>query len=354
MDPIVQVLDGAGKQLAVCDDEPGVWRDARFVFTAPYAGEFFLAVHDTAFGGGGSFPYRLRVTHEPLVWYTFPLVEPKERGADFEIVGIGTDEPVGSPANPTLRARYSATPQTVEVEPNELPTQAQPFAPPIILNGRIERANDLDCFRFRAEKDEKLVFRSATRALGSPCDLVLRLTTAEGKTVAQSDSSLPTDAALTNKFAEAGDYVLEVKELSGNSLPGAPYRIEVRRFESAAEFSAEENRFESAPGGTVSIKLKGIRHEFAGPVRFELWPAVNGISIENPESDDWKNDLELKLKVAEQLAPGYLAHFKIRVTGPSGPAAVVSTRPALGKIFPLMLLAPDALDGLFSVALKPQ
>jgi hypothetical protein len=33
MDPVVHVLDADGRELMVCDDEPGVWRDSRFVFT---------------------------------------------------------------------------------------------------------------------------------------------------------------------------------------------------------------------------------------------------------------------------------------------------------------------------------
>ncbi|MGZ8901544.1 MAG: PPC domain-containing protein, partial [Limisphaerales bacterium] len=84
MDPGVRVLDGAGEELAFCDDEGGVWKDARFRFTAPVNGKYTIAVHDVGYGGGATFDYRLRVSDDPLVWYTYPLVDLSESASRFE------------------------------------------------------------------------------------------------------------------------------------------------------------------------------------------------------------------------------------------------------------------------------
>ena len=65
----------------------------------------------------------------------------------------------------------------------------------MILHGRIQTPDDRDVFRFEAAKDEKLIFQSQTRSLGSPCDLVLTLKKPDGLTLAQSDLSSPSDAA---------------------------------------------------------------------------------------------------------------------------------------------------------------
>ena len=84
LDPVVRVLDRSGKDLRFCDDEGGVWKDARFRFTAPIDGDFLIAVHDVGYGGGNDFEYRLRVSHDPLIWYTFPLVDLSANTAAFE------------------------------------------------------------------------------------------------------------------------------------------------------------------------------------------------------------------------------------------------------------------------------
>ena len=48
-----------------------------------------------------------------------------------------------------------------------------------------QKAKDRDCFQFTAQKDQRLVFHGKTRSLGSPCDLYLRLETADGQKLAQ-------------------------------------------------------------------------------------------------------------------------------------------------------------------------
>jgi hypothetical protein len=353
MDPVVRVYDGEGRELAVCDDEPGVWRDARFIFTAPSAGDYVLGVYDSAFGGGSNYDYRLRVTHEPLIWYTYPLANPSEVGALLEEFGAGTHEPAGSPANPTAGPIISAFPTSAELEPNDLTNQAQRLFLPAIVNGKINAPADIDYFRFTVGKEDRLIFQSATRSLGSPCDLVLALKSREGKILAQSDPALPSDAAVTNKFDQAGEYLLEIRELSGNSVSNAPYRVSVRPFENGIAASVEENRLEAALGGTVTLKVSCVRYEYNGPVRFEIEPPVSGVSLETNEIPEKKNSAELKIKISDQLKPGFCVHFKMKATAVEvAQDAFVSTGPALHKNFPLMLNPPPMLEDLFSLAVK--
>src|SRR6185369_10389384 len=136
-------LDTDGRELMVCDDEPGVWRDSRFVFTAPSAGDYVLAVHDSGYGGGTGYDYRLRVTHEPLVWFTYPLVDASETGTLFEPFGTDTYRTeAGSPANPVTGPLLFAFPSLGEVEINDSFSQAQPLFFPAIMNGKINCGSD--------------------------------------------------------------------------------------------------------------------------------------------------------------------------------------------------------------------
>ncbi|HTG45230.1 MAG TPA: hypothetical protein VK633_11935, partial [Verrucomicrobiae bacterium] len=266
MDPVASVFDSDGRELARCDDEPGVWRDARFIFTTPSIGEYLLAVHDAGFGGGVSFDYRLRVGDDPLIWFTYPLVDPSETASPFEPIGAGGRLLSTSPANPAELPAWSSLPSSAEAEPNNIAAQAQRISFPIVLNGKIQEKGDLDYFGFSVEKETKLIFQSQTRSLGSPCDLVLTLRDAEGKVLAQSDSNLPSDAALTNQFSAAGIYMLEVRELSGASAPNVPYRIKADFFQPGISASAEDYKMELTRRGTTSVKLKFARHGYSGPI----------------------------------------------------------------------------------------
>jgi hypothetical protein len=354
MDPVVHVLDVDGRELMVCDDEPGVWRDSRFVFTAPAAADYMLAVHDAGYAGGTSYDYRLRVAHEPLLWFTYPLVDASEPGTSFEPFGSDTYRAeVGSPANPATGPLLFALPSLGEVEMNDSPSQAQPLFVPAIMNGKINCGSDLDYYRFTAAKNEKLIFQSATRSLGSPCDLVLAIKNAEGKALIQSDPALPSDAALTNKFDTAGDYFLEVRELSGSrDSSNLPYRIKASRFESGFTAASEENRVELTPGGTAKLKITCVRYDDIGKISLAIEPLIPGITLENAEIPEKKNEVELTLKASDDLAPGFWTHFKLKGTDSSGTHPMVSTRPALRKNFPLILNSPAVLDGVFSLAVK--
>ena len=52
LDPVVRLLDAAGKELVYCDDDPAVGSDARFSFTAPRTGRYFIELRDVGYQGG--------------------------------------------------------------------------------------------------------------------------------------------------------------------------------------------------------------------------------------------------------------------------------------------------------------
>ncbi len=352
MDPVARVYDPQGEVLAFCDDEPGTWRDARFSFTARYSGEYWLGIHDSAFGGGLDYGYRLRLTHDPLIWYTYPLIDPSDVAVSGGAIGSSESREIGSPANPATGPKLTVFPSVGELEPNDQPALAQKLFIPTIINGRIDRGGDTDYFQFAAAKAEKLIFQSGTRSLGSPCDLVLSIHTAEGKIVAQSDPKLATDAAVTNQFNESGNYQLEVQELSGSGISNVPYRIRAKRYESGITVTADENRLEILPGATITLKIQAQRYDDKSQIHFEADPPMKGVVLVDSNLAEGKNSGELRFKADENVTAGEWGHFRIKGISASGSTVGVNTGPALQKAFPLMLQMPDALEGIFSLLIK--
>jgi hypothetical protein len=220
------------------------------------------------------------------------------------------------------------------------------------LNGKMRTAGDVDLYGFAVEKGQRLVFQSQTRTLGSPCDLVLRILKPDGGEVATSDSSSAGDAAVTNRFDEAGKYLLEVRELTGAFEINAPYRISMREFERGFELRTESNILAVKPGESTKLKVQATRYEYTGPIELKLSPGVEGITLENAAISEKKNEAEVTLKADEKLEPGLFAQIGFIGQATNGVPAKVSTMPALRKTFPLILHPPRTLDGIVTVVIR--
>jgi len=104
---------------------------------------------------------------------------------------------------------------------NNSADKAQQVSLPAALCGAIEKNEDVDFFRFHAEAGQLLVFhvRSARledriHDLQEHSDPILTLRTAAGGTLAASDNDqYHADPLLAYRFTEAGDYLLEVRDV---------------------------------------------------------------------------------------------------------------------------------------------
>src|SRR4029077_5348933 len=61
VDPVLRILDGAGKQLARSDDSPGAGLDTRLDFTFPRDGNYYVELHDARFSRQTQNFYRLKI-----------------------------------------------------------------------------------------------------------------------------------------------------------------------------------------------------------------------------------------------------------------------------------------------------
>jgi hypothetical protein len=104
---------------------------------------------------------------------------------------------------------------------------------PATLCGRIEKAEDVDFFKFHAEANETICFhvrcmrlQDRIHDLQQHADPIVSIRNASGSTITSSDNAFAADPLLAHTFTEAGDYYLELRDVryQGNQYWG--YSVE--------------------------------------------------------------------------------------------------------------------------------
>ena len=288
VDPQITLYDTAGRELRKGhnNDAPGLQGDPRLVFAFAQAGEVLVQVRDTAWAGGGDFHYLLRVADCPAATCAYPLaVRRGTRGrvgfAGQRVEGVQAVE-IDVPADPFLDAgqvnprgvsgqagspvtvRFSDHEEKVEAEPNDTPDKATPVSIPSGVTGRIDKRGDVDRYRFKATKDQRLILEGQTAALGSPAEVILTVQDAKGAKLAETN---PAQAARLDWKAPAdGEYLLQVEHLHLWGGPDEVYRVTLTPFEAGFTLALQADRFEVRHDGTVDIPVLVNRQDYAGPI----------------------------------------------------------------------------------------
>lgn len=175
-----------------------------------------------------------------------PEVKPGEKP---ELTKMKVKFNVDASAMPGVRDVKLATPQgvstvgqlvvvsdpvIVEAAKNDDISQAQEVNLPATLCGCIEKAEDLDFFRFKVEAGTELHFhmrcarlQDRIHDLQNHCDPMITLRNSMGSTIAASDNYFFGDPFLAHRFEHAGDYTIEVRDVRYEGNPYWEYALEV-------------------------------------------------------------------------------------------------------------------------------
>ena len=156
-------------------------------------------------------------------------------------------------SNPILFA-VGQIPQVAEIEPNNTYDIAQPISGPVVVEGACS-GNDVDFFRFKGRKGDRIVVDALCARIGSGVDPMIRLTTADSRPVASADDTpgLFTDGYLTAVLAHDGDYVLEFCDSRFAGTGRAVYRLLI----GAVPFAGEVFPLSLPRGQNVALELRG-------------------------------------------------------------------------------------------------
>lgn len=127
----------------------------------------------------------------------------------------------------------SGLPERAEVEPNNTADKAEAVQLPLIMNGRINPAADLDMVRFAGKKGQKLVAAIAAHSLDihgqykdyGIADFSLELLDVDGRTLAAAEDTLGFDPLIEHVLPQDGDYLIRVQLLNYQGFPDAVYRL---------------------------------------------------------------------------------------------------------------------------------
>jgi hypothetical protein len=109
-------------------------------------------------------------------------------------------------------------PELAEKEPNNDPESAQPVGRSAVVNGRLEKSGDVDCFAVTLRKGQTLVADvEAHRTLRSPMDAVLQVVSVDGFVLAQENDTRGLDPRAVFTAPKDGTYVARVF-----AFPGTP------------------------------------------------------------------------------------------------------------------------------------
>src|SRR5439155_3366917 len=231
LDSSVAILNASGKELARNEDFNGL--DSLLFFKAPESAEYVLQIRDFRYLGGDKYSYRCYAGELPYVESIFPFggqrgkqVEVKLSGRNLEgtdtmTLNIDKKSPLG---RQEIRAKapkgysnlipfdVSDYPDFNESEPNDSTDKANAVSAPVVINGKIGSANDVDRFKFKADKDQKFVCEVNAFRYGAALDALLILTDTKGAVLQQNDDAALADARIGFDARKDTEYIIGIRD----------------------------------------------------------------------------------------------------------------------------------------------
>jgi hypothetical protein len=166
---------------------------------------------------------------------------------------------------------------------------------PATLCGRIERAEDVDFFKFHAEADETICFhvrcmrlQDRIHDLQQHADPIISIRNAAGSTIVSSDNAFAGDPFVSHRFTEAGDYYLELRDVryQGNQYWGYSVEAIKRPFVQTVfpiAITAEEKNSVRLIGHAISEDTRG-EISLAAPFTSGIQNAMVSVNAEQLQS----------------------------------------------------------------------
>jgi hypothetical protein len=257
-----------------------------------------------------------------VVEVTLPAGLPAEP-VEFTVV-TGTGE-----SKPHKLIVEGKVPVVAEKEPNDGFQQAQPIKVPQVVTGVIERAMDVDVFRFEGKKGQKIRCEVVAARYGSALDSMLTLYDADGQQIASNDDGpdgFGLDSLLEVMLPRDGVYYLSLIDAHDSGGPTHVYRLlfSTQGQENEAEklFRMVEKKITSAKSLKIVVEIEGVFGGFLKGLNFKitLWMTEAGkFLVHNDDEVMFVSDGRTLVWTKETTA------FRVRPTLPQNFVRALST-----------------------------
>lgn len=231
-----------------------------------------------------------------------------------------------------------------EAAENDTLEKAQVVNLPATLCGAMEKAEDVDWFKFHVEAGTSLTFHvRSQRLLNRLHDMQIRIDpmitvrTADGATLAASDNYYAGDPLLHYRFERTGDYALEVRDVRYQGNADWVYSIEVN----SRPFVTQASPMAIAMGTPSPVSLVGynLLPDAKATLLAELGSKVGMRSMAAQVGDQWTNDFGVFVTDGPLVVEPTVS--------PSTPAATDGTT-ASPAATPVPVATPSVLAGCIS------
>ncbi len=335
LDPTLRLFDASGREIAYSDDLPGLSEDAAIDHTFAKAGDYVLAIEDNLNQGGGNYQFHLRIGDFPGATVATPLGATRgsevtfhfadKSGAEIEPVHVKVpSDPllvalnvparfVGGSTTGFATVLLSDRHEASETEPNDDRKTATRAEFGANLNGRLQKPGDVDHFVFRAKAGQTANFTAFARRLGSPADVVLRVTQADGNQLAYAEGAGPAEATLSTTFPADGDYVVEVFDLNHRGGPRYAYHIDAAPSDAGFSLTASTDSMNIPTGGTALVTVTAARSRYIGPIAVKAVDLPKGVTSVRAVIGPGQDSVVLSLQAAAGATVGRV--HPVRIVG---------------------------------------
>lgn len=318
------LYDAQGKELAY-DDDYLFNPDPVITCKIPADGEYTIEIKDAIYRGREDFVYRITMGELPFITAIFPLGGQAGGPTTVELQGWNlptnsltmvarSKEPGVYPLSVRQEERVSnrvpfavgSLPECREGEPNDSPASAQPITLPIMVNGRIDRPDDRDVFRFEGNAGDEIVAEVLARRLGSPLDSVLKLTDSTGRQLSFNDDQEDPSAGLITHHADSrislalpaqGTYYLHVGDTQCRGGAGYGYRLRVSLPHPDFELRVTPSSVNVRAGFSVPLTVHALRKDgFTNDITVVLRNAPAGYDLIGGRVPGHTNQARVTLK----------------------------------------------------------
>ncbi len=304
--PVIALYDDRGREIAFSDDyrfkpDPVILHDVQ------KDGELMFTISDSIYRGREDFIYRVSVGELPFVTSVFPLgarpgavTNPKIQGWNLDSTELalpGADaapgihalatQAKGKVSNPVLFAVEPLS-EALDKEPNNSAASAQKITLPVVVNGRIDRADDWDVFQFNGKSNDMVAVEVMARRLDSPLDSVVKLTDARGRVLAVNDdredltggfNTHQADSWLMARLPSTGTYFVHIGDTARKGGEEYAYRLRVSPPQPDFSLRVVPSSINLRPNSSGTLTVYAARRDgFAGSIQLGLENPPKGIT----------------------------------------------------------------------------